>query len=118
MALLSVQFVKGVKANARSAANWHLYLAFTKGNFKTKPLTSIEEDAQALPLVGGPKDGPILRSAAGEPDGKAIAVQRVGLAVHAELPLDLEGGGGEREPGPEPAGLGGAVLRQADCHRI
>jgi hypothetical protein len=51
-------------------------------------LVRVDEDAQALELVGVAKDGPWLRALLGEPHGEAVAVE-VALAMDLEFDRDL-----------------------------
>lgn len=51
-------------------------------------LVRVDENAQALELVGVAKDGSELASLLGDPHGEAIAIQLV-LAMDLELDLDF-----------------------------
>ena len=76
-------------------------------------LVRVDEDAQALELVGMAKDRPWLRALLGEPHGEAVAVE-VALAMDLELDGDLPVGGRQRHAREQPAVARGLVRGEAD----
>ncbi len=77
-------------------------------------LLSIEEDAEAFPVVDSSKDGTHPCPPLCQPHGEPITVEGATLAVYPELEFNLEAIRCEREPAPEPTRLRGPVLAQAD----
>lgn len=78
----------------------------------------VEEDTQSIPVIRGAEDRPHARSRTREPDGHSVAKHRRTRPVDAKLNLHLEGIWREGETGPEPAGLGGAVLGESDVFTL
>lgn len=99
--------------HAREQCGQHLRLPRVRRSYSSDSL-GIEEDAQSIPVIGGAEHGPHPSARLCEPHCEAISVQRATLAIHAELELNLKSIGRQCQAGPEPAGLGSAVLREAD----
>lgn len=76
-------------------------------------LVRVHEDAETLKVVRVPKNIALHATLAGHPHSEAIAVQLV-LARDLEFNFDFPVRGRQRDAGEQPAGLGGAIGREAD----
>ena len=76
-------------------------------------LIRVEEDAETFEFVHGAEDGTGGGTILGDPEGETVAVQMT-VAMYTEFEFDFPVCGGQRETGPEPAGLMLAVGRYSD----